>query len=104
MVIEPTKEQLDDCIAKERMRIKNIAVEKGIITSEELKKYDGVYLDQHGCDSFLNYLSYVVSGKVGYFVTNNGRFLKDRKEIQEKFGVEILSLDELKTKSKKGDK
>jgi hypothetical protein len=100
---EPTKDELDECIRKERMRVKNIAIEQGLITPEELAEYEGKYIDEFGCDSFINYLSYLssgLSGQAGVFLTMNEKIIKDREDIQKRFGLKIVTIEEMGTMKK----
>ena len=87
------KEQLK----KEREKILRLAFSKKLLTKEEYEKeYKSRYIDCYGCDSFLCYLSYVVlvNDKEGIFITLNDKIIKDRKKIEKRFGIRILSVEE----------
>ena len=91
------KEFIERAMEGERKRIITLAVEKGIFTLEDYNKnYKGKYLDHYGVDSFMNYLSFLMCTelkdlKSSCFVTLCEKMLKDRKKIEEKFGLKIIS-------------
>jgi hypothetical protein len=82
----------------EKKRIIQMAIEKKIISKKEYKEYEGKYIDQYGCDSFINYLSYLIvmgKGKNSIFLTVGNTILKDRDKIQKRFGLRIVTPSEL---------
>ncbi len=108
-----TSDQKDELIsrmrnASEKMRepVLKQAYELGIITPEEYEsKYKGHFYDDYGCDSFIQYLNGAMNAKAEYFTTLNDRLLKRRDELADKFGLKIVTMEEiaaLMEKEKKG--
>ena len=88
-------------LAKMRQEIIDLSVERGIITKEEIPVYIGKYFDEYGIDSFINYLSmFLGEPKMDAFCTLCKPLLKDRKKIEKRFGVKIITLGDLKNEKR----
>ena len=84
-------------LTKMRQEIIDLSVKGGIITKEEIPIYIGKYFDEYGVDSFINYLSMLLGEpKMDAFMTLCKPLLKDRKKIEKRFGVKIITLGDLK--------
>lgn len=83
--------------------ILNQAIDEKILTKEEYKeKYEDMFYDDFGADSFLQYLNASMNTKdIDYFVTENLRLLNKREDIEKKFKLKIISLKELEELDKK---
>lgn len=80
-----------------RQEIIDSTVKRGIITKEEIPIYIGKYFDEYGIDSFVNYLSMLLGEpKMDAFLTLCEPLIKDRKKIEKRFGVEIITLGDIK--------
>ncbi len=98
-----TPNQKDELIsrmraASEKMRepVLKQAYEQGILTPDEYEsKYRGHFFDDYGCDSFIQYLNGAMNAKAEYFTTENERLVKRRDELADKFGLKIVTLEEL---------
>ncbi len=84
-----------------------VAYAKHLLTPEQYeKKYKGKYIDQYGCDSFMNLLSYLIEfyGEEGFtFVTLCKPMLKDKKKFKKIFEIDILSPEDCIKKGIRGE-
>ena len=88
-----TKEKLEQM----RKEIIDTAIERGIITKEEVSVYVGKYFDEYGIDSFINYLSMLLGEpKMDAFMTLCEPLLKDKEKIEKRFGIKIITLGDMK--------
>ena len=81
----------------ERMKreILGDAIATGKLTEKEyLKKYKDKYYDDHGIDSFIQYLDASMKGGDTVFVTLNEKILRDKSKLEDKFGTRILHPEE----------
>jgi len=93
--------KLDNILAKMRQEIIELSVERGIITEEEIPIYVGKYFDEYGSDSFINYLSMLLGEpKMDAFMTLCDPLIKDKKKIEKRFGVKIITLGDLKNEKR----
>jgi len=84
-------------LAKMRQEIIDLSLERGIITKKEIPVYVGKYFDDYGIDSFINYLSMLLGEpKMDAFMTLCKPLLKDKKKIEKRFGVKIITVGDLK--------
>jgi len=84
-------------LAKMRQEIIDLSLERGIITKKEIPVYVGKYFDDYGIDSFINYLSMLLGEpKMDAFMTLCKPLLKDKKKIEKRFGVKIITVGDIK--------
>lgn len=82
---------------EQKNKILEQAFSKKIITNEEYQNnYKDRFYDEFGFDGFLQYLDAAMNAKSDYFVTLNKNLIKRRKEVEDKFKLRIISVDELK--------
>jgi Fe-S cluster assembly scaffold protein SufB len=78
-------------IEKMRDSILTDAMKSGKLTEKEyIKRYKGRYHDDHGIDSFIQYLDTSLKGGDKVFVTLNDKILRDKAKLETKFGTRIL--------------
>ena len=70
-----------------------IAIRRGLITLEEWNTKYKHYRDEIGY-SMIHYLECCMNG-IGNFCTKNKLMLENRKELQDRFGVSIMTLKEM---------
>lgn len=88
--------KIEHKLALMRQRVINEATQRKIMTLEEMPIYVGKYFDEYGIDSFINYLSMLTSDvKMEAFITLCKPMIKDRKKIEKRFGVKIITPKEL---------
>lgn len=72
------------------------AFEEKFFTEEEYnEKYKGMFYDEFGSDSFIQYINAAMNAKIDFFVTGNERMLKIREELKKRFGLEIKSPEDI---------
>lgn len=72
------------------------AFKKGVLSEKEYtKKYKDRFYGNHGIDSFIDYLNAAMNSKADSFVTDNERLLRAREELQQRFKLKILSLQDV---------
>jgi hypothetical protein len=85
----------NNIITNIKIKVIQDALEKKLITEDELKKYVGKYIDEFGFDSFINYLSYLIAtptiNNADCFLTLNQKMLIDKKELEARFKLRIVS-------------
>jgi F0F1-type ATP synthase delta subunit len=97
-------QKIDNAIKTMEKQIVINALIKDILTIDDLPRYMRKYIDDYGNDSFINYLSVVLADKkIGGFLTMCKPLIKDKEEIEKKFGIKIMSMEEL-SKLKKSEK
>ena len=98
--IEKNKpKQIIDLMEK---KIVIVALMKDVLSIEDLPNYIRKYIDEYGNDSFINYLSCLLGEpKMDAFLTNCKPLIKDKKKIEEKFGVKITTIKEMKSQMEK---
>jgi hypothetical protein len=88
-----------DVITNIKNKVIQEALARKIVTEDEVKKYVGKYIDEFGFDSFVNYLSYLIQtpniGNMDVFLTLNQKMLVDKKELESRFGLKIISPDKV---------
>ncbi len=83
------KQQVEPEAQRELREIKRWAIEEArLLTPEEWEELRRKYRDEHG-DSFVHFLNAARQNAV--FVTNNPKILADRRKLQKRFGVKIVS-------------
>lgn len=76
--------------------ILNQAFDENIFTEKEYnEKYKGMFYDEFGSDSFMQYINAVMNAKIDFFVTENERMLKRKEELKKRFGLEIASPEDI---------
>ncbi len=86
--------ELDEMKLEMKNAILSKCIDKGLFTMEEYKeKYENQFLDQHGFDSFINYLEAISHNCV--FVTTNQAIIQRKDELEQRFKTKICSLDGL---------
>ena len=89
-------ERIKKRIHLEKDKILEQAFDENILTKEEYEqKYKDMFYDDHGMDSFVQYIDAVLSKKVDCFVTFNERMLNKKEELKERFGLRIASPKEI---------
>jgi len=79
-------------IELEKQKIVGLALYHDILKLSEFNEYIGKYFDEYGNDSFINYLSMLVSSqKMDGFLTLCNPLIKDKAKIEKRFGVKILT-------------
>lgn len=90
---------MTDVIQNIKNRVIQEALARKILTEDEADKYVGKYIDEFGFDSFVNYLSYLIHspniGNMDMFLTLNQKMLVDKKEIEDRFKLKIVSPDKV---------
>ena len=87
--------RLIESIERMRRSILTDAIKSGKLTEKEYaKKYKGKYHDDHGIDSFIQYLDASMKGGDTVFVTLNEKILRDKAKLETKFGTRILHPEE----------
>ena len=83
-------------------RILKEAFSKKILTKEEYEgNYKDMFYDEFGFDSFLQYIDGVMNANADYFVTLNKNLIKRKEELERKFKLKIITLEELEKISQK---
>jgi len=93
-------EQMDKFLEKERNRIISLAIKRKIITKEEWEKRFKFFTDEYGINSFIHYLEAIMLNVEG-FATLNEKMIKNKKELEKRFKVEIIGPKEMKGMVKK---
>ncbi len=89
-------ERIGRALHGQKERILEQAFKKKIFTKEEYENnYKDMFYDEFGFDSFLQYLDAVMNADSDYFVTGNENLLKKRKELESRFNLKIISVEEL---------
>ena len=86
------RKMINKLLEKEYEKVVSRAVELKIIKREEWDNRFKNYRDEFG-HSFVHYLECIMS-KINFFLTINPIMLKNKKELEERFGVKILSPEE----------
>ena len=95
-----TKEA-EEYIANMKKQIIITALETNVLKIDDLPVYMGKYIDDFGNDGFISYLAAILSEKkMGAFLTICKSLIKDRKEIESKFGLKIMTIQELNKNGK----
>jgi hypothetical protein len=96
-------DSISQILEMERKKILDTCISMGILRKGEYEEsFKGKYIDQFGCDSFVNYMSYLIpflcdnKFKNSVFLTFNKKILKDRDKLQKRFKLKIKSLEEMK--------
>ena len=93
---EALLERLRFALHKQQSRILNEAYSKKVIEKEEYEKnYKDLFYDEFGFDGFLQYLDGVMNADADYFVTFNKNLIKNKEELERKFGLKIITPEEL---------
>ena len=72
------------------------AFEENLFTESEYnEKYKDMFYDEFGSDSFIQYINAVMNAEIDFFVTGNERMLKKKEELKKRFGLEIVSPDQI---------
>lgn len=100
-LLEEYKQAVDRYLQKQK-RIINSAMRKKLIKADELRKYLNIYVNLDGTDSFIMYLDSLLHN-ANIFLTAHPKLLKDRRPIQDRFGVRIISLQEAMTNNEHND-
>ena len=81
---------------QQQSRILSQASRKKIISKEGYeKKYKHMFYEEFGFDVFLQYLDGVMNADADYFVTFNKNLIKNKEELERKFGLKIITPEEL---------
>jgi len=93
-------ERVNHKLHLEKERILAQAIKKGLFTNEEyISNYEHRFYDDFGSDSFMQYLDAAMNAKnIDFFLTTNERILKARDDLTKKFGLKIISPQELDDK------
>jgi hypothetical protein len=99
---KPSQKQKDTFVARmqeatEKLRQPTLeqAFTAGILTQGEYNRdYKDRFYDDFGCDSFIQYLNTAMNAHVDKFVTSNMRLVKSREMLQQKFKLDILTMEE----------
>ena len=76
------------------------AIKKGLMTKVEWETRFKFYRDEVG-HSFIHLLECVMASEgINTFLTSNPIMLENKKELQDRFKIEILTLDEFSKKMK----
>ena len=86
------RKMINKLLEKEYEKVVSRAVELKIIKREEWDNRFKNYRDEFG-HSFVHYLECIMS-KINFFLTINPIMLKNKMELEERFGVRILSPEE----------
>lgn len=87
----------------EKENILKQAFEENLFTKKEYEeKYKDMFYDDHGSDSFIQYINAVMNAEINCFVTQNERMIGKKEELKKRFGLKIASPKEII--EKKGDK
>jgi len=86
------RKMINKLLEKEYEKVVSRAVKLKIIKREEWDNRFKNYRDEFG-HSFVHYLECIMS-KINFFLTINPIMLKNKKELEERFGVRILSPEE----------
>jgi len=71
------------------------AFEENLLTEKEYnEKYKDMFYDEFGSDSFMQYINAVMNAKIDFFITENGRILKRKDELEKRFGLKIASSED----------
>ena len=93
---EKLLERLRYRLHQQKNKILKQAIEEKLITKEEYEKnYKDMFYDEFGFDSFLQYIDGVMNSKGDYFVSLNKNLLKRRSELEKRFKLKIISMEEL---------
>ena len=88
-----------DIITNIKNKVVQEAILRKILTEDEVNKYVGKYIDEFGFDSFVNYLAYLIKvpdiGDMDCFITFNQKMLLDKKGLEARFKLKILSPDKM---------
>jgi hypothetical protein len=113
------RELMKRVIAKTKARTESIieeAIRRGIITRQEYDLlYRSMYLDEYGMDSFAQYIEILIhkqereeaGEKVDddlAFLTLNKGMLHDKAKLEKRFGIAILSPEDIEKEVKRQEK
>ena len=72
------------------------AFQENIFTEKEYnEKYKDMFYDEYGSDSFMQYINAAMNAKIDFFVTGNERMLKKKEDLKKRFGLEIVSPEQI---------
>ena len=92
---EQIVENIKRAVHEQKEQVLSEAFAKGILDTKEYEeKYKDHFYGEHGADSFIDYLTVVLGDEDACFITNNHRVVARRKELQERFGRKIISMEE----------
>jgi predicted nucleic acid-binding protein len=81
-------------------KVAAVAIKKGLITKDEWTNRFKFYRDECG-HSFVHLLECKLASKsINVFLTSNKLLLDSRQELQKRFGIEILTVEEFNDKIK----
>ncbi|MFA0766637.1 MAG: hypothetical protein BDTLLHRC_001590 [Candidatus Fervidibacter sp.] len=90
------KRQLEPEARKELEEVRRWAVEEAkLVTAEEWENLRAHYRDEIG-DSFVHLLN--AARRNAVFITNNPKVLADRRKLEKRFGVKIMSGEKFQQK------
>ena len=85
--------KIDKYLKQKYEEVVSRAIELKLIKREEWKNRFINYRDRYG-HSFVHYLE-AIMGKMDVFLTLNSIMLRNREELEKRFGVRILTPEEL---------
>ena len=90
-------ERIKQAVHEQKNNILQQAFEEKLLTEEEYNsKYKDRFYGDLGADSFIDYLNAVMNAKEDCFLTDNERILKVRKDLEQRYGLKIATMEEVK--------
>ena len=78
------------------------AYEKQLLTKQEYEKsFKGMFYDEYGSDSFIQYLNAAMNSEADCFITENERLLRRKDEFKTRFGMRIATPAEILKETEK---
>ena len=88
--------RINEQFHEQKEKILQQAYDEDLFTKQEYEEqYKDMFYDDFGSDSFIQYINAAINAKTDFFVTNNERLIKSRKQLQKRFRLKIATPEEI---------